>query len=63
MHLYAVPFEQREAYDEELARHPAVAPANALALKWCGVNLLESQLLCRCFSEDNLLRLDDKELL
>lgn len=61
MHLYALPFEQREAYDEDLARHPAVAPANALAMKWCGVDLLQSQLLCRCFSEDNIVPLGMKD--
>lgn len=26
MHLYQQKFEEREAYDEQLARHPAVAP-------------------------------------
>ena len=29
MHLYQLNFEEREAYDEQLALHAAVAPARA----------------------------------
>lgn len=51
MHLYQQKFEEREAYDEQLARHPAVAPANALAAKLFGVDVLQTQLLGRFFSD------------
>lgn len=52
MHLYAQKFEEREAFDEEMAQHPSLVPANDIALKVFGVDVLKSQLQCRFFSDE-----------
>eukprot|EP00435_Cladocopium_sp_Y103_P021459 s2797_g5.t1 len=52
MHLYAQKFEEREAFDDEIAQHPSLIPANEIALKVFGVDVLKSQLQCRFFSDE-----------
>ncbi|CAJ1358838.1 unnamed protein product [Effrenium voratum] len=62
MHLYALKPQEREAFDQSLAQSPGLRPANEIAKEFFGVDVFESQLLCRFFSPDRNLVFSIPEL-
>eukprot|EP00434_Breviolum_minutum_P027055 symbB.v1.2.023925.t1/scaffold2227.1/size85294/2 len=52
MHLYAQDFDEREDFDNQLALHPSLSAANVIAEKVFGVDVLQTQLQCRFFSNE-----------
>ncbi|CAE7680122.1 oleD [Symbiodinium sp. CCMP2592] len=50
MHLYEIPEEDRQAVDENLAKHPGMQEVNQVALRLFGVDVCASQLQCRFYS-------------
>ncbi|CAE8589163.1 unnamed protein product [Polarella glacialis] len=50
LQMASIPEAERQAWDEALAKHPGIVPANEIAREHFGVDVLATQLSCRHFN-------------